>query len=133
MKIVYNNIIPFEGFCAITIWPFIFVRKGVELNEVDINHEEIHGCQQSEVTVLSALVVSTCFLFGATAWLFVCVPFLYYFMYITEWVINLVLYGRDKTAYRKISFEREAFANETDMNYLEKRRAFAWLYSVINS
>jgi len=108
MKIVYNNIIPFDGYKAITIWPFIFVRKGVELNEVDINHEEIHGKQQVEMLVI---------------------PF--FVWYLLEWAVKLV-FGKGN-AYHRISFEREAFENEKDMNYLEKRRAFAWLYSVINS
>lgn len=31
MKIVYNNIIPFKGYLAMRVWPFVFVRKGVRL------------------------------------------------------------------------------------------------------
>jgi hypothetical protein len=41
MIIVRNKVLPFKGFKALTIWPFIFCRS--ELTEVDINHEEIHG------------------------------------------------------------------------------------------
>jgi len=28
--------------------------------------------------------------------------------------------------YRNISFEKEAYANEKDLNYLKNRRAYAW-------
>ena len=30
-------------------------------------------------------------------------------------------------AYRKISFEREAYSNEDDVIYLESRKRFAWI------
>lgn len=43
MWIIKNKILPFEGFKAITIWPFIFARK--DLDSIDINHEKIHGRQ----------------------------------------------------------------------------------------
>lgn len=50
MKIIYNKIIPFKGYKAITIWPFIFARD--PLNEIDKNHEEIHGKQQLELLII---------------------------------------------------------------------------------
>lgn len=52
MKVIYNKIIPFKGFKAITIWPFIFVRKECSFNEVDLNHENIHGKQQKELLLI---------------------------------------------------------------------------------
>jgi hypothetical protein len=42
MFIIKNNIIPFEGFKAMTIWPFIFVREDESFDDVDLNHEKIH-------------------------------------------------------------------------------------------
>lgn len=44
---IKNNIFPFNGFKAITLWPFILFRE--EMNEVDWNHEAIHGRQQIEL------------------------------------------------------------------------------------
>ena len=41
MKVIKNKIIPFKGFKAITIWPFIFTRS--DLSNIDLNHEKIHG------------------------------------------------------------------------------------------
>ena len=41
MLIIHNKLIPVKGFKAITLWPFIFVRSS--FNEIDLNHENIHG------------------------------------------------------------------------------------------
>ena len=52
MKIIYNSIIPFKGYKAITLWPFIFVRKEYSFNNIDLNHEKIHLKQQIELLVI---------------------------------------------------------------------------------
>ena len=95
MKIVRNNIIPFKGYKAITIWPFIFVRKECSFDEVDLNHENIHGKQQLELLII-----------------------FFYLIYLVEWIIK---------GYRNISFEREAYGNEDNLNYLKTRKHYAWL------
>jgi len=45
MITIKNNIIPFKGFTAMTLWPFVFVRKDREQNYTHTakNHEAIHG------------------------------------------------------------------------------------------
>jgi hypothetical protein len=46
MIIVHNKWIPFNGFAAVTIWPFIFTKKDLDyinLHHELINHEYIHG------------------------------------------------------------------------------------------
>lgn len=86
---IYNNLIPFKGFKAITLWPFIFIR-GIECSQVCINHENIHGRQQLELLII---------------------PF--YIIYLIEWVFK---------GYRNISFEKEAYNNEKDLDYLEQKR-----------
>lgn len=32
-----------KGYKAITLYPFIFVKKGAKFSDVDLNHENIHG------------------------------------------------------------------------------------------
>ena len=49
---------------------------------------------------------------------------LFYIWYIIEWIIRLFMKGN---AYRNISFEREAYGNEHNMNYLNERNKFNWL------
>ncbi len=81
------------------IFPFIFVHnQRMKENRVLINHERIHLRQQLELLLL---------------------PF--YIWYVTEYLINRLKYKDAKTAYRNISFEREAYANEADLTYLQKR------------
>lgn len=103
MKIVRNNIIPFKGFKALTLWPLVFVRKDAVMRDRDMRHEAIHGRQQKELLVVLFLV-----------W------------YGLEWLIRLVIYRSTHKAYRMISFEQEAYQNEHDDDYLTTRRWYAW-------
>ncbi|GAB3889684.1 hypothetical protein [Spirosoma agri] len=90
---------------GMALFPFILVRKpnpGLVL----INHERIHLRQQAELGI---------------------VPF--YLWYILEYLIRRLYFRTHYAAYRNISFEREAFANEMDLNYLKKRSVWAfWPY-----
>jgi hypothetical protein len=87
---------------GMALWPFILLRPGA--SERTINHERIHLRQQVELLVL---------------------PF--YILYILSYVFNLFKYGFHEPAYRNIVFEKEAFQNDTNFNYLRKRKPFAWL------
>lgn len=93
MIIVENNIIPFKGFKAMYFFGILFVRKGAELSSVDLNHEKIHDKQAKEL-------------------LFV----FFYLWYLLEWLVRLFV---NKKAYRNICFEREAYANQDNLYYLE--------------
>lgn len=106
MKTVYNNIIPFKGFSAINLFGILFVRNGVKMTERAIQHESIHSKQMKELLWVG-----------------------FYLWYIIEWVIRLFWYGFNKQAYYNISFEREAYANEKDSDYLtkKKRPSYAFL------
>ena len=101
MKIVRNKIIPFKGFKAINLFGILFVRKDAVLSDIDINHEKIHTEQMKELL----------FIF-------------FHVWYAIEWIIRLFGPGN---AYRNISFEQEAYANEDNFNYLEERNHFSFL------
>jgi len=49
--IIYNKYLPFKGFKAMAIYPFIFVR-GNDISEKTINHEQIHFAQQKELLMI---------------------------------------------------------------------------------
>lgn len=98
MKLIYNNIIPFKGFKAINLFGLCFVRKGMKMFDKDVNHEKIHTAQMKELLYL---------------------PF--YLLYFGEWVVRLFMKGN---AYRNISFEKEAYANENDLTYLTRRKHY---------
>jgi len=130
MKKVFNIFIPAKGFKAITILPFIFVRleQKRNYNEVDDNHENIHGRQQVEVLLVSAAVIAVlCLTTGISWWWMAAAPFCYFVMYGLEYIVRLFVYGKGKEAYRNISFEQEAFMYERDTGYLGRRKAFAWV------
>ena len=110
-KVVFNNIIPFPGFMAMCLFPYIFVRTAAasRYNVVANNHEHIHAEQQKEMLIVLFLI-----------W------------YVAEWLCRLVQYRNGKQAYRNISFEREAYANEKDLGYNQKRKHFAHLKYIKN-
>ena len=103
MRIIYNNIIPFKGFTAINLFGILFVRKNRTLSVKTINHEKIHTKQMKEVLYIG-----------------------FYIWYIIEWLIRLIQHRNAKEAYYNISFEREAYANENDLDYLKSRKLFSW-------
>lgn len=105
MKFVFHSrILPFGSFYAINLCGLIFVRKGLQLSQRELNHERIHTQQQLEML------------------------FVFFFIwYITEWLIRLVIYRDLLKAYSNISFEREAYRHMNDLNYRKHRRHFAWL------
>ena len=100
MKIVRTTILPFRGFTAINLLGVLFVHPGVYLSHELMNHERIHTAQQREM-------------------LFV----FFYLAYTLEWLARLPMRGN---AYRNISFEREAYANQRNLDYLDSRRPYAW-------
>lgn len=84
------------------LFPFILVRHqhpGPTL----INHERIHLRQQLELGVI---------------------PF--YLWYVIEYLIRRMQYRNHYTAYRHICFEREAFANDRNLTYLNARPHWAF-------
>lgn len=98
MKLIYNNIIPFKGFKAINLFGLCFVRNGMKMSDKGVNHESIHTAQMKELLY---------------------VPF--YLIYFTEWLVRLFMKGN---AYRNISFEKEAYGNEKNTNYLNERKHY---------
>ena len=125
IKIV-SNIIPFEGFIALTIAPFIFVRKDEKekFDTVAENHEHIHCLQQTEMGFVGAILSVVLFFITLSWWSFLLVP-IYFWWYIIEWLLRSI-FGTGN-AYRNISFEREAYANEKDLEYTYHRDLFAWI------
>lgn len=102
-KIIANPWLPFRGFTAMNLFGIILVRKGEKLTPVLLNHERIHTRQQLEL-----------FLVGFYVW------------YVVEWLYHYCKLRNSAKAYRAITFEREAYQHERDLNYLQHRPWFAW-------
>ena len=109
MMVVTNSIIPFKGFVAINLFGIVFVRKDYEFRSVAdyqrmLVHEGIHTKQMQELLYL---------------------PF--YVWYLLEWLVRLVMYRDRHKAYRDISFEREAYANQYNLDYNKERKRYAFI------
>lgn len=94
-----------KGYNGITLYPFIFLGDTkLKINETLVNHEQIHLKQQLELLVL---------------------PF--YIWYVLEFIFRYIQFKNWSLAYRNISFEREAYANEKNYKYLETRKKYNWI------
>lgn len=125
-KVIFNDTIPFKGFIAMCLWPFIFVRNNAanHYNTAANNHEHIHAEQQKEMLLVGIVLAAIGYVFVGL-WALLFVP-LFFWWYGIEYLYRLCQYRNTKKAYRNISTEREAYANEKDLTYLTNRRRFAW-------
>ncbi len=104
MILISKYLVP-KGYTGLTVFPFVFLKYNrLKNDEVLINHERIHLRQQLELLVL---------------------PF--YVFYVVEFLIRLVQYRAWKKAYRNISFERESYLNEDNLNYLQTRKFWQFI------
>jgi hypothetical protein len=101
MKIIINKYLVPPMAVAWAFYPFIIMRSELYYKDPYIMHEQIHLAQQRELWIL---------------------PF--YIMYAGSYLFNLI--RGDKNAYKNIVFEREAYANQLDNDYLKNRPKHAW-------
>ena len=105
--IIKNSKIPkllswFINIRAITLFPFIIIKD--EGDEILIRHESIHIRQQLELLVVG-----------------------FYLWYLIDYIIQFCKTGDTTAAYYNIIFEREAYDNQGDKDYLSKRRLWEFL------
>lgn len=94
-----------KGVHAMAIYPFILARDAeVKANRTTLNHERIHFRQQIELGLLFFYL-----LYGA-----------YYLYYRLRGNTHF-------KAYMSIPFEKEAYASETNSDYLIERKLWAWV------
>jgi hypothetical protein len=89
---------------AMALYPFILLDRPERRSDIGLlRHERIHLRQQAELLVL---------------------PF--YLLYGYYYLQGLLRGRSSREAYREIPFEREAYAQEHEPLYLERRMRFAW-------
>lgn len=97
-----------EHIIGITLAPFgIYIREDHFDNDIIINHEKIHWKQQMEMLII-----------------------FFYIWYLIEWFCKTGIYG--KFAYYALSFEREAYNNDSILNYLSTRKKYKWIKYIAN-
>lgn len=100
--ILHFSFLPADG---MALFPFILLKKaGYEQDKEFINHEKIHLFQQLELLLLG-----------------------FYILYLLHYLYNLLKYRNHNQAYLNIVFEKEAYAMESDVDYLKKRKLWQWL------
>lgn len=89
-----------KGYKGLTVFPFIFLKSKNDLNNKEIiNHEKIHIRQQVELLI-----------------------FPFFVWYFVEFAFRFLVFRNWKEAYRNISFEREAYGNEANLDFLGKKK-----------
>ncbi|TVZ28587.1 hypothetical protein JM83_3722 [Gillisia sp. Hel_I_86] len=105
MIVLVNKFLLAKGFNGVSLWPFVILKnKSFKNNPVFLNHEKIHLKQQAEMILV-----------------------FFYLWYGIEFVIRLLQYKNRFLAYRNISFEKEAYINELNMNYIRSRGFWSFL------
>ncbi len=93
------KIITFNFARAMAIYPFILIScHSYREDKVLLNHEKIHLKQQLEMLIL-----------------------FFYLWYFTEYLLRRIQFKTHQKAYENISFEREAFNKEKDLDFLKSR------------
>jgi hypothetical protein len=99
----FVKLITLNMFIGITLAPFgIYVKEKYINNKFTINHEKIHWKQQIEMLII-----------------------FFYLWYLLEFILKFLFKGLK--AYRLINFEKEAYTNDKDLNYLNNRKPFNWI------
>ncbi len=94
-----------KNFNAITLFPFIVLRtEDLKSDTVLMNHEKIHLRQQAELLVI-----------------------FFYLWYLSEYFYYLLKFKNQMQAYYSIRFEKEAYQNQSNLNYLKNRAFWAFL------
>lgn len=137
MKVIYESklakLFLFKGYSTITVGCFVFTKQSKEeMTEKTLNHESIHIRQWSEVSIASTLFFTLLTLFAnfPIAWILIS-PAIYYLLYMAEYLCRLIrclsIENSPHSAYRSISFEREAYGNECISSYLDTRPFFEFI------
>ena len=94
------------GVKGIMLWPFIIVKN--KRDKVLVNHETIHYEQAKELWIIG-----------------------FYFLYFKFYFQNRKRYKGHPSvkhfwSYRSIPFEKEAFAKQSQLDYLDHRKKNTW-------
>lgn len=92
-------------FAAQSLLIFIILKDKALMNSPRlINHEKIHFRQQLELLFVGQWILYSLF-----------------------YLINLIRYRSHQKAYLLTSFEREAYENDADPEYLKNRKRYGWV------
>jgi hypothetical protein len=101
---IYNQ----KNIKALSFWPIIILKyRNHTNNKIWINHEKIHHRQQIELLLIGFII-------------FYILNYLYH---------RYILHENKSDAYKNNIFENEAYKNQQNLNYLDTRKPFAFIYN----
>ena len=137
-RIFYNNwlakLLLWSGYSTAMIFGYICTKGKKQLSLRIKQHESIHAEQYNEITMISFIIAIIFQLVFGGKWLFVCIPIMYYIIYIIEalitWLVRVWKNGwKDALdiAYNNSMFEQEARYGESVYGYIETRKYLSFL------
>ncbi|TBW30212.1 hypothetical protein [Gramella sp. KN1008] len=104
MILIVNKRLLSGRFKGLSVWPFVILEsRQLKKDKFFLNHERIHLRQQLELLVI-----------------------FFYVWYAIEFFVRYLDCRDGMLAYRNISFEKEAYRRENDLNYLKYRAVWAF-------
>lgn len=100
--VIRSKHFPFRPYAGITLFFFIVFRKDYRVTASSMRHEMTHFRQQLEWLVVGFII-----------------------LYYGEMLFYYIRYRNLFEAYLHISFEREAYAHEDEVDYLKHRKLWA--------
>lgn len=158
MKLIYNKLIPFGNFGLMNVLGLVFTKTPIDkVTKRSKRHEGTHTYQQYELLAIGAIVALVLCNFYASWWYLLALPIVPFAIYALAFFAELLrppyhnakefFEGKcfcDKVkaipawfakvwvdAYRDNCFEREAYANDDNPEYLATRHLFAWVRHII--
>lgn len=90
---------------AMALYPvMLFKHKALKHDPIIVRHEKIHFKQQLELLIV-----------------------FFYTLYLLDYLFNLLKYRDHSKAYFNICFEKEAYQNDCNPDYLKNRKSYAWI------
>ena len=103
MKIITCSFLPKRY--AYSLFGYILVKGRSWVDKEIVNHETIHYAQQKELGFI-----------------------LFFVLYFLEFVVKFLCYKSFNKTYMSLCFEKEAYANAKNHNYLKTRKHFCEFY-----
>lgn len=101
-----NPLLPVKGYSFMNICAIMFTRSEdciERMTQATVTHEKTHTKQMLEMGIV-----------------------FFYLWYVLEWFVRLFIDKNGHTAYRNISFEREARMAQYEVDYYESRKVFQY-------
>ena len=106
MKIIKTKHFPFGNYSTINLFGILFTKQA-EIGITTLRHEAIHTAQMKEMLYI-----------------------FFYLWYGVEYLLIRAFHKKQNSAYHDVSFEEEAHLNDTNPEYLSKRKKYAWIQYV---